>query len=142
MAKNISILIICTAAFFIAAFTTDPGAAKGDKTLIKGIASYYHNKFNGRKTASGEIFSNDSLTAAHKTLPLGTWVKVTNLKNDSSVILKINDRLPKTSTRTIDVTVAAARKLNFIREGLTKVVIEILQPVKLYATGVTGKKKS
>lgn len=95
-----------------------------------GVASYYHNKFNGRKTASGEIFSNTKMTAAHKTLPLGTWVKVTNLKNDSVVVVKVNDRLPKTSKRSIDLAVAAAEKLNFIRAGLTKVRIEIVDPIK------------
>ncbi len=90
-----------------------------------GVASYYHDKFNGRTTSSGEIFSNEGLTAAHKTMPLGTWVKVTNLKNDSVVVVKINDRLPKTSTRSIDLSVRAARQLNFIRAGLTKVKIEL-----------------
>ncbi|MBC7861422.1 MAG: septal ring lytic transglycosylase RlpA family protein [Bacteroidia bacterium] len=99
--------------------------------IQRGVASYYHNKFNGRRTASGEIFWNDSLTAAHKTLPLGTWVRVTNLKNDSTVIVKVNDRLPKFSKRSIDLTTAAAKKLNFIRAGITKVKIEILEPKKL-----------
>lgn len=102
-----------------------------DNSLIEtGIASYYHNKFNGRKTSSGEIFSNKNLTAAHKSLPLGTWVRVTNLKNDSVVVVKINDRLPKTSKRSIDLSVAAATQLNFIRAGLTKVTIEVLNPIK------------
>lgn len=96
-----------------------------------GIASYYHNKFEGRKTSSGEIFSNKNLTAAHKTLPLGTWVKVTNLKNDSVVIVKINDRLPHYSTRLIDLSVKAATQLNFIRAGLTKVKVQIIEPVKI-----------
>ncbi|HEY1037812.1 MAG TPA: septal ring lytic transglycosylase RlpA family protein [Bacteroidia bacterium] len=95
-----------------------------------GVASYYHNKFNGRKTSSGEIFQNTNMTAAHKTMPLGTWVKVTNLKNDSVVVVKVNDRLPKTSKRSIDLTVAAATKLNFIRAGLTKVKIEVIPPIK------------
>ncbi|MFM7661540.1 MAG: septal ring lytic transglycosylase RlpA family protein [Bacteroidota bacterium] len=97
------------------------------KNIEKGIASYYANSFEGRKTASGEIFRNDSLTAAHKTLKFGTIVKVTNLKNDSIVVVKINDRLPKSSTRVIDLTVAAAKKLNFIKAGLTPVTLEILE---------------
>src|ERR1700752_1279014 len=84
-------------------------------TVEFGIASYYHDKFIGRKTANGEIFHQTDLTAAHKTMKLGTWVRVTNLKNDSVVVVKINDRLPKTSKRTIDLTVAAAKQLNFIR---------------------------
>jgi rare lipoprotein A len=90
----------------------------------KGKASYYADKFNGRKTSSGERFNNDSLTAAHKYLPFGTLVIVTNLKNDSVVVVRINDRLPKKSTRIIDLSKAAARKLNFISNGLTQVFIK------------------
>lgn len=95
-----------------------------------GIASFYHSKFNGRKTSSGEIFSNKNLTAAHKKLPIGTWVKVTNLKNDSSIIVRINDRLPSRSKRIIDLSHRAAQQLNFIRAGLAKVKIEVLTPVR------------
>lgn len=91
-----------------------------------GTASYYANKFEGRKTASGEIFHQDSLTAAHKTLPLGTYVRVTNLSNDSIVIVKINDRLPKSSKRCIDLSRRAANQLNFIKKGLTKVEISMI----------------
>jgi rare lipoprotein A len=83
--------------------------------LEKGYASYYANSFNGRRTACGETFSNDSLTAAHKSLPFGTIVKVTNLKNDSIILL-----------RAIDVTLNAAKKLNFVREGLATVTIEVI----------------
>ncbi|MFM8242549.1 MAG: septal ring lytic transglycosylase RlpA family protein [Crocinitomicaceae bacterium] len=95
--------------------------------LEKGTASYYGKSFEGRKTASGEILRNDSLTAAHKTLKFGTIVKVTNLKNDSVVVVKINDRLPKSSTRVIDLTIGAAKQLNFIKAGLTPVTLEILE---------------
>ncbi len=91
-----------------------------------GIASYYAKKFDGRRCTSGQIFRNDSLTAAHKKLKFGTLVKVTNLKNDSSVIVRINDRLPKKSHRSIDLTLRAAKQLNFIKFGLTKVKIEVL----------------
>lgn len=90
-----------------------------------GTASYYANKFEGRKCSSGEIFSNWSLTAAHKTLKFGTVVKVTNLRNDSSVIVTINDRLPMRSKRNIDLTLRAAEQLNFVKSGLTKVKIEV-----------------
>ncbi len=95
--------------------------------LEKGTASYYGKSFEGRKTASGEILRNDSLTAAHKTLKFGTLVKVTNLKNDSVVVVKINDRLPKSSSRVIDLTLGAAKQLNFIKAGLTPVTLEILE---------------
>ncbi|HRG59266.1 MAG TPA: septal ring lytic transglycosylase RlpA family protein [Bacteroidia bacterium] len=90
----------------------------------KGKASYYANKFNKRRTSSGEIFYNDSLTAAHKTLPFGTILKVTNLSNDSVVVVRVNDRLPKKSSRIIDLSRAAAQKLNFISKGLTQVYLE------------------
>ena len=95
-----------------------------------GIASFYANKFNGRKTSSGEKFNNDILTAAHKKLKFGTYVLVRNLKNDSTVIVKINDRLPQKSKRTIDLSLKAARQLNFIKSGLTKVEITVLDSLK------------
>ena len=97
------------------------------KTVVqKGIASFYAKKFEGRKTSSGEIFKHDGLTAAHKHLKFGTYVKVKNLKNDSIVIVKVNDRLPKSSKRSIDLTLRAAKQLNFIKLGLTKVEITVL----------------
>lgn len=92
----------------------------------KGSASYYSSSMNGRKTSSGEVFNNNLLTAAHKSMALGTMVKVTNLKNDSTVVLKVNDRLSKSSSHVIDVTLAAAKKLNFVRNGITTVTVEPL----------------
>jgi rare lipoprotein A len=92
-----------------------------------GTASYYHNKFQGRKTSSGEIFKQDLMTCAHKTLPFGTMLKVTNLSNDSVVMVKVNDRLPKKSKRSVDLTTAAAKQLNFVAKGLTKVRIEVIE---------------
>jgi rare lipoprotein A len=89
-------------------------------------ASYYHNKFEGRKTASGAIFRQDSLMCAHKSLPFGTLIRVTNLKNDSTVIVKVTDRLPQSSKRCVDLTIRAAKQLNFVAAGLTKVHIEVL----------------
>ena len=95
-----------------------------------GTASFYAKKFNGRKTSSGEKFSSDSLTAAHKKLKFGTYVLVRNLKNDSTVIVKINDRLPQKSKRSIDLTLRAAKQLNFVKSGLTKVEITVLDSLK------------
>lgn len=118
-------ILILSLGFFLFSFSS-----KKEVGVEFGTASYYHNKFNGRKTSSGERFSNDSLTAAHKTLPLGTFVMVTNLKNDSVVVVKINDRLPYKSKRSIDLSVKAAKQLNFIRAGLTKVRIEVLPSIK------------
>ncbi len=94
--------------------------------VLSGTASFYAKRFEGRRCASGEIFRHDSLTAAHKTLSFGTRIKVTNLKNDSVVIVRINDRLPKRSKRSIDLTRKAAKQLNFINQGLAKVKLEIL----------------
>lgn len=92
-------------------------------------ASYYHNKFNGRKTANGEIFDNNRLTAAHKTLPFGTKVKVTNLANDKSVVVTINDRGPYIKGRKIDLSRAAFKaiaKNNSTKKGVLRVKIEKL----------------
>ena len=97
-----------------------------NKTEI-GVASFYAKKFEGRKCSSGQKFRHDSLTAAHKSLKFGTKVKVTNLKNDSVVVVIINDRLPKQSKRKIDLTLRAAKQLNFVSNGLAKVRIEVLQ---------------
>jgi rare lipoprotein A len=91
-----------------------------------GRASYYHDKFVGRKTSNGEVFSQQKFTAAHKTLPMGTYVKVTNLKNRESVIVVINDRLPPHSKRSIDLTKAAARELKMLKSGVVKVSLEIV----------------
>ncbi len=96
-----------------------------ESDIQKGIASYYGNSMHGRRTYSGEKYNKDSLTAAHRTLPMGTKVKVTNLKNDSIVVVKINDRMGN-SKRVIDLSMAAAKQLNFIRSGLTTVTLEKL----------------
>lgn len=101
-----------------------------NKNITTGIASFYAKKFNGRKTSSGEKFSSDSLTAAHKKLKFGTYVLVRNLKNDSTVVVKINDRLPQKSKRSIDLTLRAAKQLNFVKSGLTKVEITVLDSLK------------
>jgi len=92
-----------------------------------GKASYYGDEFHGRKTASGEIFNKWDYTCAHKTLPFGSKVKVTNLKNNKSVIVKINDRGPFVKGRIIDLSYAAAKKIGMIRYGVVKVKIEKLK---------------
>lgn len=98
--------------------------AKVEPFTQVGRASYYANKFEGRRTSSGEVFKQNQLTAAHKSLPFGTMVKVTNVNNDSTVVVKINDRLSKSSASVIDLTTKAAKQLNFIRHGHAKVKIE------------------
>lgn len=89
-------------------------------------ASYYHDKFNGRKTASGEIFDNSKFTAANRTLPFGTMVKVTNLKNGKEVIVKINDRGPFHSSRALDISKAAFNEIGNTDHGTIPVEYEIV----------------
>ncbi len=93
------------------------------KIIQKGKASYYADKFNGRKTASGEKFRNSKLTGAHKTLPFGTKVKVTNMSNGKTVKVKINDRGPFVAGRIIDLSKKAARKIDIDKEGVGNVKI-------------------
>lgn len=95
--------------------------------VTTGLASYYADKFVGRMTANGEIYSHDLLTAAHRTIPFGTYVKVTNLKDNSEVIVRINDRGPFVDGRIIDLSKEAARKLNILSRGVAEVVIEIVE---------------
>lgn len=98
--------------------------------VIYGLASFYAQKFHGRMTANGEIFSHQQFTAACNVLPLGTWVQVTNLKNGKIIVVKTNDRLHPNTRRIIDLTYAGASKLGFIKNGLTRVKIEILNQKK------------
>lgn len=93
-------------------------------TATKGIASYYHEKFVGRKTSSGEIFSNDKFTAASNTLSLNTYVKVTNLANGKYIYVRINDRMAKSNRRLIDMAAICAKKLDYHEKGLAKVKVE------------------
>ncbi|HZD95353.1 MAG TPA: septal ring lytic transglycosylase RlpA family protein [Candidatus Sulfotelmatobacter sp.] len=100
---------------------TDP------KPYQVGDASWYGKQFHGRTTASGEDFDMFELTAAHRKLPLGTFVKVTNLKNGKWIIVRINDRGPYVGDRIMDLSYSAARMLNF-RDGVEKVRIDLIQP--------------
>ncbi|OWR15141.1 septal ring lytic transglycosylase RlpA family protein [Chryseobacterium sp. VAUSW3] len=90
------------------------------------FASFYHDKFNGRKTASGEIFSNRKLTAAHRTLPFGTIVQVTNLRTGKSVEVRINDRGPFHSSRALDLSKAAFDSIGNTARGIMPVEYEIV----------------
>jgi len=91
-----------------------------------GVASYYAGKYHGRRTASGEKYNQGNMTAAHRTLPFGTRVRVTNLENGRSVVLRITDRGPFRRGRVIDVSKKAARRLGFLREGTAKVRVEVV----------------
>jgi rare lipoprotein A len=97
-----------------------------------GKASYYSTNCNGgTRTASGQKLQNSGMTAAHKTLPMGTQVKITNLKNGKSEIVKITDRGPYIRGRIIDVTVGVADKLGFKKAGITDVKLEVVGKVKI-----------
>lgn len=98
--------------------------AQGSET---GLGTYYADKYHGRPTASGELYDKFKFSAAHKTLPFGTMVRVTRLDNNRSVVVKVNDRGPFTPGRVIDVSRAAAEQLDLIRTGETRVRVEIVQ---------------
>jgi rare lipoprotein A len=94
--------------------------------LEVGVASYYAKSLDGHRTASGEHYDMKALTAAHRTLPFGSRVRVTNLGNGLSVVVRINDRGPLVKGRVIDLSYAAARELQFIDHGTTRVRLEVL----------------
>ena len=101
--------------------------SKGHRKIIKGISSFYAEDFHGKLTANGEVYDMYGLTAAHKTMPLNTICRVTNLENNKSLILRINDRGPYIKGRILDCSYGAAKKLDFINQGTTKVKIEVIE---------------
>ena len=96
----------------------------------EGMASYYHLKFNGRRTASGDVYNSTQFTAAHKTLPINSYALVTNLHNNRKVIVRINDRGPFSDKRLIDLSHAAAKEIGLISRGMGPVRIEALHVAK------------
>jgi len=107
---------------------SDPAEVQPAATpLGRGTASYYGRKFHGRRTASGEAFDMGALTAAHRTLPFGSLVRVTNPANGRSVTVRINDRGPFTRGRVIDVSRAAAQQLGLITRGHATVELELIE---------------
>ena len=133
--KELKISIIISALIFTLIgcsvsprFRTEPIPIEGKVLSTEiGIASYYGKEFHGKKTASGEIFDMHKFSAAHKDYPLGTIIRVTNLNNGKSLVLKINDRGPFVKGRIIDLSYAAANELDFVLEGTTTVKIEVLK---------------
>jgi rare lipoprotein A len=113
-------------------FTSDKVSDNADETQLEsenlefieqGVASYYADKYHGKKTASGEIYNMNDLTAAHPSLPFGIFLLVKNIKNNKSVIVRVNDRMPDFKNRIIDLSFAAAKKLDMISEGTVEVKI-------------------
>lgn len=113
--------------FIVAFLSINTTAQAQTGTTEAGKASYYADKYHGRPTASGEIFDKNAMTAAHRTLPFGTKVRVTNQKTQQSVVVTINDRGPFIRGRIIDLSEGAAQKIGMIRAGVADVVVEILE---------------
>jgi rare lipoprotein A len=93
----------------------------------EGIASYYAEEFNGRKTSNGEVYDMNAITAAHRTLPFNSKVRVTNTLTGKSIIVRINDRGPFKDNRIIDLSLAAAKSLELIGSGTAQVRLEVLE---------------
>jgi rare lipoprotein A len=122
--KNNSIFLLIV--FFAFSF---PGFAETQDIpmLFYGEASWYGEQFHGKQTASGEIYDMNSLSAAHKSLPFGTRVRVTNLENNKEVIVRINDRGPFTAGRVLDISLAAAKLLGFAEQGTAKIEARVVE---------------
>ncbi|PKN79296.1 MAG: hypothetical protein CVU48_05715 [Candidatus Cloacimonetes bacterium HGW-Cloacimonetes-1] len=101
------------------------------------VTTYYSRRFHGRKTASGERYSSDALTCAHRSLPFNTVLKITNPKNGNSVIVKVNDRGPFSKGRQLDVSYAAAKELGMLRAGVLPMEVQILPPDTVDSQKVT-----
>jgi rare lipoprotein A len=110
----------------VAAIKPTVPAASSSKKILFGTASYYADKFNGRKTANGEVYDHSKATAACNKLPLGTWIRVTNIRNKRTVVVRINDRLHPRMNRIVDLSRSSAEKLGYVKRGLTEVKIEVL----------------
>ena len=123
---NRFILFLLLIVFQVAGFSAFSQTKKNPPTLLYGTASFYANKFQGRQTANGEIYSHAKYTAACNLVPLGTWIRVTNLLNKKSVLLKVNDRLHPKNKRVVDLSLTAAKELNYTNAGLAKVKVEVL----------------
>ncbi|GAA5220310.1 septal ring lytic transglycosylase RlpA family protein [Membranihabitans marinus] len=107
--------------FFTLVYTSVNQEVVGDDDVVEGIASYYHNSLHGLPTASGEVYDTAVYSAAHKSLELGSYVMVNDIIGKQSIVVKVNDRLPQSSTRLIDLSWAAASSLKMIEKGLLKV---------------------
>ncbi|GAB4092252.1 septal ring lytic transglycosylase RlpA family protein [Flaviaesturariibacter terrae] len=103
-----------------------PGLRVSDLKPMYGIASYYAEKFNGRLTANGERYSSSKVSAACNRVPLGTWLRITNLRNKRVIIVQVNDRLHPKNPRVVDLSRVAAQRLGYVGHGLTQVKVEIL----------------
>ena len=130
--RTYSYVMLGFASFFMGVSLSNTASAKNNAPFVQeGTASWYGGKFHGRKTASGERFNTYALTAAHRTLPMNTRLRVTNLSNGKSVIVRVNDRGPYVGKRVIDLSYSAANELGFVKRGVTKVRLERLHTKKV-----------
>ena len=106
---------------------TNKSTVNRNKKEYKGVSSWYGKDFHGNLTANGEVYDMYGITAAHKEFPLNTWARVTNLDNDKSIILRINDRGPYVDGRILDCSYVAAKKLDFLDKGTANVAIQIIE---------------
>ena len=120
---NISVLFALSALCFLVGCSSPILKAAGSQ---EGLASFYGAEFDGRRTSSGEIFHKDNFTAAHRTYPFGTLLRVTNLKNGDQVNVRVNDRGPVKPERIIDLSYGAAKVIGLDRMGLVRVRLEVL----------------
>lgn len=104
------------------------GEAHSDNSSQYIRTTYYAQKFHNRKTASGEIYRKEKYTAAHKSLPFGTFLRIINESNNKEVVVKVNDRMSKRAKANLDLSRAAANQLDFIREGVKKLKVIIITP--------------
>ena len=130
----VHIFCVIVVIFFITPFSAnaqshpinDKAKPKKATRVFYGQASFYSNKFNGRRTANGETFDQKKFTCACNVLPLGTLIKITNLRNKRTVIVKVNDRIHPKMKRIVDLSRSAAQKLGYISSGLTRVKVELV----------------
>jgi rare lipoprotein A len=122
------VLALATVGCATARRTSVPDSAGGPDpgTRLDGMASWYGQQHQGRPTASGEAFDMNKLTAAHRTMPFGTRLRVTNVENGRSVVVRVNDRGPWVNDRVLDVSLAAAKALGMVGDGVTKVEVVVL----------------
>jgi rare lipoprotein A len=118
--KSVSVLLTLAVAMAPSARASSAGDVE------TGLAAVYADALNGHATASGQIYDRTRLTAAHKTLPFGTTIKVTNQKNGKSVVLRVNDRGPRQADRVVDISPAAATRLGFGRQLIREVMVEVV----------------
>ena len=143
MKKKLLVLSVLTCAFFatIAQKKMDSVALTKKRNVPAtqfGVASFYADKFEGRPTCTDEIFTQKKLTAACNTLPLNCWIKVTNLTNNKSVLVRVNDRMHPANPRLIDMSKSAAVALGYTGHGLTKVKIQYMGKKKPEEDAIAG----